>query len=303
MVDSIRTLGKIRYAKFWFNKTKNTMASERVEEERKLGRVFWLALVWLLMLSVAAATVSFLPINDPLKQDYSAMNAGFSWKYPFGTDHLGRDILSRVLHGASVSLSVAFTAPFIGMLFGVVLGMLAGYFRAKIDSAVSIFIDSILAFPNIVLAIAYLFYAGETLFNLIFVIAFYTIPQFTRISRATTLLYAQREFVDAARAQGASNLRILVHELLPNVMVPVAAFSLVIMSFTIILEGGLSFLGVGIPPPTPTWGGMIAGGLEELSENSLITFVPALFLFLTILSINLMADKLRSLTDVKSSSA
>ena len=188
------------------------------------------------------------------------------------------------------------------MAIGLTLGMCAGYFRGKVDSGVSILIDSILAFPNIVLAIAVLFFAGPTIINLVLVIAFYTIPQFTRVARANTLLYAQREFVVAARAQGASHLRILLRELLPNVMVPVAAYSLLVMSFTIVLEGTLSFLGVGIPPPTPTWGRMISEGLDELSENPFISMYPSLFMFLTILSLNLMGDRLRTMTDVKASS-
>ena len=229
------------------------------------------------------------------------MNAGVR-NTGLGTDHLGRDMFSRLIHGAGISFRVAFTSPFIGMAIGLTLGMCAGYFRGKVDSGVSILIDSILAFPNIVLAIAVLFFAGPTIINLVLVIAFYTIPQFTRVARANTLLYAQREFVVAARAQGASHLRILLRELLPNVMVPVAAYSLLVMSFTIVLEGTLSFLGVGIPPPTPTWGRMISEGLDELSENPFISMYPSLFMFLTILSLNLMGDRLRTMTDVKASS-
>ena len=171
------------------------------------------------------------------------------------------------------------------------------------SSAVSILIDSILAFPNIVLAIAILFYAGANIFNLVLVISFYTIPQFTRISRANTMLYAQREFVVAARAQGASHLRIILRELLPNVIVPVAAYSLLIMSFTIGLEGTLSFHGVGLPPPDPTWGQMISDGIEELEDDPFISFVPSFFMFMTILSLNLMGDRMRQFTDVKASSA
>jgi peptide/nickel transport system permease protein len=237
-----------------------------VEEKRKLGMFFWLAFSWIVLLIVAAVAVYFLPFKDPLEQN-----------------------------------RVACTSPFIGMAIGLTLGMAAGYFRGKLDSVVSIFIDSILAFPNIVLAIAVLFYAGPTMSNLILVISFYTIPQFTRIARANTILYAQREFVLAAHAQGASHLRILYRELFPNVFVPVAAFSLLIMSFTIVLEGGLSFLGVGLPPPTPTWGRMIADGIESLADDPKIVFIPSLFMFLTILSLNLMGDRLRAFTDVKAS--
>lgn len=265
-----------------------------------LGLGFWFSFSWVLTILALALSTFFLEWASPLKQNYAAIAAAPSADYLLGTDHLGRDLLSRVIHGARVSFTVAFTSPFIGMSIGLILGMSAGYFGNWLDSAVGVLIDSILAFPNIVLAIAILFFAGATLPNMVAVIAFYTIPNFTRIARANTLLYTNREFVTAARAQGASHLRILLRELLPNVFIPVAAFSLLIMSYTIVLEGTLSFLGVGLPPPTPTWGRMIAEGLDELAENPQIAFLPSAFMFLTILSLNMMGDRLRQLTDIKS---
>ena len=295
-------VGTIRPGRFHLEqKDEKEVVGGWVEQKRKLGMFFWLAFSWIVLLIVAAVAVYFLPFKDPLEQDYGAIFAPLSSEHWLGCDMYGRDLFSRILHGASVSLRVACTSPFIGMVIGLMLGMAAGYFRGKLDSVVSIFIDSILAFPNIVLAIAVLFYAGPTMTNLILVISFYTIPQFTRIARANTILYAQREFVLAAHAQGASHFRILYRELFPNVFVPVAAFSLLIMSFTIVLEGGLSFLGVGLPPPTPTWGRMIADGIESLADDPKIVFIPSLFMFLTILSLNLMGDRLRAFTDVKAS--
>ncbi len=290
------------FARLWPFGNREEIVSARIEDQRRLGVIFWLATSWILLILAATISTNFLPFLDPLEQDYAAVNERWGAQYWVGTDHLGRDMFSRLIHGAGISFRVAFTSPFIGMAIGLTLGMCAGYFRGKVDSGVSILIDSILAFPNIVLAIAVLFFAGPTIINLVLVIAFYTIPQFTRVARANTLLYAQREFVVAARAQGASHLRILLRELLPNVMVPVAAYSLLVMSFTIVLEGTLSFLGVGIPPPTPTWGRMISEGLDELSENPFISMYPSLFMFLTILSLNLMGDRLRTMTDVKASS-
>ena len=289
-------------SRLWPFGKREEIVSARIEDQRRLGVIFWLATSWILLILAATISTNFLPFLDPLEQDYAAVNERWGAQYWVGTDHLGRDMFSRLIHGAGISFRVAFTSPFIGMAIGLTLGMCAGYFRGKVDSGVSILIDSILAFPNIVLAIAVLFFAGPTIINLVLVIAFYTIPQFTRVARANTLLYAQREFVVAARAQGASHLRILLRELLPNVMVPVAAYSLLVMSFTIVLEGTLSFLGVGIPPPTPTWGRMISEGLDELSENPFISMYPSLFMFMTILSLNLMGDRLRTMTDVKASS-
>ena len=266
----------------------------------RFGLGFWLAFAWVVTILLLALSTFVIEWPSPYKQNYSAIAAGPSGDYLLGTDHLGRDLLSRIIHGARVSFSVAFSSPLIGMTIGLILGMSAGYFGKWVDTAVGILIDSILAFPNIVLAIAVLFFAGANLPNMVAVIAFYTIPQFTRIARANTLLYANREFVIAARAQGASHLHILLRELLPNVLIPVAAFSLLIMSFTIVLEGTLSFLGVGLPPPTATWGRMIAEGIDELADNPQIAFLPSLFMFLTILSLNMMGDRLRQLTDIKS---
>ena len=288
---------------FGKNNSDGPQASNRVKKQRRLGLVFWMAFFWILLCLAGTISTTFITYPDPLNQDYNALSAPWSATHLLGGDQLGRDMFSRIVFGAATSFKIAFTSPFIGMAIGLTLGMCAGYFRGRVDSAVSIFIDSILAFPNIVLAIAILFYAGANIFNLVLVISFYTIPQFTRISRANTMLYTQREFVVAARAQGASHLRILLRELLPNVIVPVAAYSLLIMSFTIGLEGTLSFLGVGLPPPDPTWGQMISDGIEELEEDPFISFIPSFFMFMTILSLNLMGDRMRQFTDVKNGSA
>jgi peptide/nickel transport system permease protein len=303
MADSAQTPGLLRLFPFLGKGRQNAIQSERVKKSRRLGLVFWLAVTWISACLVMTIATSFGVFLDPLNQDYNALSAPWSLMHPLGGDQLGRDIFSRIFFGAATSFKIAFTSPFIGMAIGLVLGLCAGYFRGRVDSAVSVLIDSILAFPNIVLAIAILFYAGANIINLVLVISFYTIPQFTRIARANTMLYSQREFVMAARAQGATHLRILVRELLPNVIVPLAAYSLLIMSFTIGLEGTLSFLGVGLPPPDPTWGQMISDGIEELEEDPYIAFIPSFFMFMTILSLNLMGDRLRQFTDIKSSSA
>lgn len=148
-----------------------------------------------------------------------------------------------------------------------------------------------------------LFFLGTTLLNMILVLGFFGMVGDIRVSRATTLQFREREFVTAARAQGASHLRILVRELLPNVIIPVLALMLFGMSRVIIIEGALAFLGVGLGPPTPSWGKMIADGFAELAFRPHVTFVPAAWMFLTILSLNLIGDRLRSMSDVRSSQA
>ena len=269
----------------------------------RVGLVFWFALGWLVLICLSAILADVLPIDDPLSTDLDRQFAPlFSEGSILGTDAVGRDMLSRVIYGARISLQLAFTAPFLSLLAGLVLGLSAGYFRGRVDSAVSIFTDSILAFPNIVGVMVVLFFFGATLPVMILALAFFGIPAEARVARANTILFAEREFVLAAQAQGASSLRIMVRELLPNVIVPMLSLVLFGMSIVIIIEGSLAFLGVGFPPPTPSWGKMIADGFEDIGRAPQVTLVPAAVMFLTILSLNMIGDSLRALSDVKASS-
>ena len=269
----------------------------------RVGIVFWLSVGWLALICLSAICADFLPIDDPLATNLDKQFLPpFSEGHLLGTDPIGRDTLSRVVHGARISLQLAFTAPFLSLLAGLALGLSAGYFRGRVDTAVGIFTDSILAFPNIVGVMVVLFFLGASLPVMILALAFFGIPPEVRVARANTILFAEREFVMAARAQGASDLRIMVRELLPNVILPMLSLVLFGMSIVIIIEGALAFLGVGFPPPTPSWGKMIADGFEEISRAPQVTFVPAAVMFLTILSLNMIGDSLRALTDVKGSS-
>ena len=270
---------------------------------RRVGTVFWVATGWLTLICLSAALATYLPLSDPLttnmdRQFETLLAAG----HVLGTDAVGRDMLSRAIYGARISLLLAFTAPFISLVVGLVLGMSAGYFRGRVDAVVNIFTDSILAFPNIVGVMVVLFFFGASLPVMILALAFFGIPPEVRVARANTILFAEREFVLAARAQGASHLRIIARELLPNVIVPMLSLVLFGMSIVIIIEGSLAFLGVGFPPPTPSWGKMIADGFEDIAKAPHVTFVPAAVMFLTILSLNIIGDSLRALTDVRASS-
>jgi peptide/nickel transport system permease protein len=268
-----------------------------VRRTRRLGTLFWLAVGWTLLVLAAAAFADLLPLPSPTDMDMLERRAPFSALHWLGTDTLGRDELSRLIHGARISLTVGLCAPVIGLVFGGALGMLAGYFRGRFETLVVGSMDVLLAFPPLILALAVTAYLGQSLLNLTCILGVLGIPAFMRVARASTLTLARREFVIAAQALGATHARILLRELLPNVFLPLLAFFLLGVAVTIVVEGALSFLGLGVPPPISSWGSMIGEGRESLEIAPRLAFIPAAAMFLTVLSFNLVGDTLRALTD------
>jgi peptide/nickel transport system permease protein len=264
---------------------------------RRLSNIFWAASVWIAVVVLAAILANFLPIPSPTEMDMLARRMPPDAQHWLGTDGLGRDMLSRLVFGARTSLTVGLLAPMIGLLFGAALGMLAGYFRGRFEALAMGGMDVLLAFPPLVLVLAITAYLGQSVLNLSVTIGFLSIPPFARVARAATLTLAQREFVTAARALGATHARILVRELLPNVSLPLLAFFLLAVAVTIVVEGALSLLGLGVPPPTASWGSMIGEGRESLDIAPWLAFLPAGVMFLTVLSFNLVGDSLRAITD------
>jgi peptide/nickel transport system permease protein len=268
-----------------------------VRRTRRLGMLFWMAVGWTLLVLAAAAFADLLPLPSPTDMDMLERRAPFSALHWLGTDTLGRDELSRLIHGARISLTVGLCAPVIGLVFGGALGMLAGYFRGRFETLVVGSMDVLLAFPPLILALAVTAYLGQSLLNLTCILGVLGIPAFMRVARASTLTLARREFVIAAQALGATHARILLRELLPNVFLPLLAFFLLGVAVTIVVEGALSFLGLGVPPPISSWGSMIGEGRESLEIAPRLAFIPAAAMFLTVLSFNLVGDTLRALTD------
>ena len=264
---------------------------------RRLGAWFVCALGWIVLIALAATFADALPLHSPTEMDMLSKRALPDAGHWLGTDQFGRDTFSRLIYGARISLTVGLLAPVIGVLVGGSLGMLAGYFRGPLETLTVGGVDVLLAFPPLVFALAVTTYLGQSVLNLTLVIGVLGIPAFTRVSRAVTLSLAEREFVMAARALGATDARILLREILPNVALPLLAFFLLGVAVTIVVEGALSFLGLGVPPPAPSWGSMIGEGRESLDMAPWLAFLPAGVMFATVLAFNVVGDSLRALTD------
>jgi peptide/nickel transport system permease protein len=254
----------------------------------------WVALSWIVVVILLAITANWLPIKgygavvgDPSEAP------GFRLPEALGTDDLGRSVLSRLIFGARVSLTVAVVSVAIGTTIGGILGMMAGYFRGWLEWVVGVLVDSVLAFPPLVLLLTIAAVRGASLVTLVIGLVLVSIPTFTRLARANTLSQAHREYVLSARSLGAGDVRILFTEILPNIVLPVASYAVAVAALLMIAEGSLSFLGLGIPPPEPSWGGMVAEGRDYLSTAPFLVIVPALTMFVTILALNVLGDYAR----------
>jgi peptide/nickel transport system permease protein len=271
----------------------------RASLRRRLGVQFWLCVGWLVVVTALGLLAPVLPLDDPNVSDFSALAEPPSGEHWFGTDAVGRDLFARVVWGSRVSLAVGTFSILIGLVVGGTLGLVSGYFRSRIESVVMVVADGMLAFPSLVLLLSLTTFLGQNLRNVIVAIGIVTIPVFIRLARANTLTFTTRDFVLAARATGARDRRVLLREVLPNVALPLMAFSLVVVAVAIVAEGSLSFLGMSVPPTTPTWGNIIAAGRQDLQEAPHIVFVPSVVMFLTVLAFNLAGDRLREVLEVR----
>ncbi|HXQ90331.1 MAG TPA: ABC transporter permease [Acidimicrobiales bacterium] len=267
-----------------------------------LGVTFWVCLVWVSLMILLAVLASVLPFKAPNAQDYSAVNVGPSLHHLLGTDDLGRDLLSRVIFGSRVSLVIGFAPIAIGLVIGGALGLLAGYRSGATDTVLNAVSFVILAFPALLaIMVIETFWKPVSLLKLTLMFAFVGAPQLFRVIRATTISFASREFVVAARATGAKTSRILLRELLPNILPAAVSFALIGVAIAIVLEGSLAFLGLSIGLPTSSLGNIINDGVNSnnLSLNPYIALWPSLYIFLLLTALNLMADRLRSYFDLR----
>lgn len=269
---------------------------------KKPGIVFWLAAAWIGLVTACAVCAGLWPVPPPDQIDWVNLAAkpGVGG-HLLGTDNMGRDMATRLLFGARVSLTVGLFAPCIGLVCGSLLGVLAGYYRGLSERLIVGAIDTFLAFPRLVFLLMIAFVFGSSLLTLTLALGFLSAPSFARVARANTIRYGEREFVLAARGAGASDASIILREILPNVLMPMLAYLLLVTGLVIIAEGGLGFLGLSVPSPTPSWGGMIAEGREVLEQAPHVSMIPTAVMFLTIMSVNLIGDRMRGWFDGRES--
>jgi peptide/nickel transport system permease protein len=287
----------------------------RRRRKQGLGVAAWLSIGWITLVVGLALLAPVLPLDDPkasitdIARRGPLADAGTAPGHLLGGDFNGRDMLSRLIWGARTTLLVATASVIIGFVLGGLLGLIGGYFRGKVDLVVSLLLDVFLAIPAVILALALVTILrtqpgtnggglSPTL-ALILALGFVSIPVLGRITRASTLSWSEREFVLAARAQGARHRRIIMREVLPNVLPAMMSIALLGIAVAIVAEGTLAILGASVETDTPTWGNMIAIGRINLQRAPHIVFEPALMIFFTVLALNMLGDVVRSKFDVR----
>jgi len=265
------------------------------------NKLAFLGFLIILVLTFVALFAPWLLPYDPSAQNLPNRLAGPSWQHPFGNDELGRDILSRVLLGTRVSMRVGALVVLLSGIMGVLIGGFAGYAGGKADTFVTVIvINSLMAFPGILLAIALVAFLGPGIDRLIFALSVIGLAGYARLARGQVLKVKTMEFVEAARALGASGPRVFFLHVLPSIIQPVMVQASIGMAAAILLEASLSFLGLGIAPPTPSWGAMLNDGRSHLFDAPHMVVFPSVALVLTVLSFNFLGDAFRDWLDPKS---
>jgi len=268
-------------------------------------RPVWVFVLVLLCIFLIAVFAPFVTSHDPNYQNLLARlkPPGYSTGsrfYLLGTDELGRDLLTRIVYGARISLLVAFLSVSISLTFGVLIGMVAGYFRGFLEVLIMRMADIFLSIPAILLAILTVAVLGPSLLNLVLVLAFTRWPRYTRVAYAQTLSVAGSLYIKSSAYSGTSNIRILMRHILPNILAPLIVLATLEFGLMILFEGGLSFLGLGVQPPMPSWGSILSVGRNYISSAWWIVTLPGICLFVVVLSINVLGDFLRDKFDPRS---
>ena len=263
----------------------------------KKNRFAMVCLFIILLLAILAIFAPLIAPHDPYAQNVAKKFAKPSWEHWLGTDNYGRDILSRLIYGARISLSVGIVAEAIAVTIGVVIGTLAGYYGGKVDSALSRVIEVFASFPFILFAIAVMFVLGQGILNVFVAIGVIGWTGHARLIRGQVLRLRNQEYVQAARAAGASGLRIMFRHMIPNCLSTIIIITTLDIPSDIMLEATLSFLGLGVAPPTASWGEMISSARMYLRQQPMFSIYPGIAIMLTVLSFNTVGDALRDALD------
>ncbi len=258
-----------------------------------------LGLALTIFLVLVAIFAPLIAPYDPIKQDPKNRLQPPSWEHPFGTDQLGRDIFSRVVWGSRISLFIALIVVAISFTVGTTIGIISGYFGGKVDEVLMRITDMFMAFPRLVLALAVAAALGPGLFNTMLAIAFVSWVYYARLARASTLQIREEVYIEAARAIGASDRRILFLHVLPMVIAPVVVQATLDMGGTILTAAGLGFLGLGVQPPTPEWGVMVSEGRRFITEQWWVSTFPGFAILLATLGFNLLGDGINDILNVR----
>lgn len=265
----------------------------------KMNPIAVCGLVVMLALTAGALLAPWITAYDPTAVDVRARLQGPSWKHLLGTDNFGRDVFSRVLHAGRISLVVGFVAVGIGAVCGGALGAVSGYYGRRLDALIMRAMDVLLSIPQLILAIAIVGALGANLINLMVAVGVSVLPRYARLVRASAMSLRELEFVEAARAAGAGDLRIILRNIIPNCMAPLIVLSTLGVAQAILSAATLSFLGLGIQPPTPEWGSMLSDGRQFLRNAPHLTIFPGLAIVAVVLALNMLGDGLRDALDPK----
>ena len=263
------------------------------------NKTSWFGLVLLLFMVTLAVFAPWISPYDPIDQDILHRLSPASAAHWLGTDHFGRDILSRILWGARISLSVGTISVLMGMTVGTVLGILAGYKGKYWDYLIMGVMDVFMAIPTLLMGLMVVAVLGPNLVNLTIAIALTVAPRFARIARAPTLSIKNRDFIEAGRAMGFSELRIMAGHIFPNILGELIVMGSLWVATAVRIEASLSFIGLGVKPPTPTWGGMIREGFQNILSDPWVSVYPGIFILITVLAFNMLGDGLRDAIDPK----
>jgi peptide/nickel transport system permease protein len=254
-------------------------------------------LVVILVVIICAIFAPWLSPHDPLAMDMDALLSGPTWKHPLGADQMGRDTLSRIIYGSRIALLVSFGAVSLGVVLGVPIGLISAYFRGKVDEVIMRFMDALVAFPSLILAVGLIAVLGSSIYNVIFAIGLANIPWLARVVRSQALSVREMDYVMSARSIGASHSRIIARYLWPNCAAPVIVQATLGMAYAVLTEAALGFIGVGVQPPTPTWGNMLQYAFGLLDRSPILSIAPGLAIFFLVLAFNFVGDAARDVLD------